>query len=30
VIIGNRNELHPGEKVLPKLVNENNLEGEGS
>ena len=30
VIIGNRSELHPGEKVLPKVVNENNLEAEGS
>lgn len=30
VIIGNRSELHPGEKVSPKLVNENNLEAEGS
>ena len=30
VIIGNRGELHPGEKVLPKVVNENNLEAEGS
>lgn len=30
VIIGNRSELHIGEKVLPKVVNENNLEAEGS
>ena len=30
VIIGNRGQLHPGEKVSPKVVNENNLEAEGS
>jgi RND family efflux transporter MFP subunit len=30
VIIGNRGELHPGEKVSHKVVNENNLETEGS
>jgi len=30
VVVGNRSELHPGERVAPKLVKEEGLEGEGS
>jgi len=30
VVVGNRSELRPGEKVLPKLVSDSNLEAEGS